>query len=326
MRISSSSLAVTALLLTCLFVLAPTPVMAQSPAETLVLFDASAAETPESIIFDRFDNAYICLSTTGEIRRIAPDLTQSTVATLPIGAPCGAQPTVTLGLAMDRQNTLYAAVSACDPANQGLWKIDIDTGAIELVANAPSATVLNGIDVYKGYLYAADTFDGLIWRAPADGSGTLEVWADHPLLKRPPGAFFPGPNGLKVFRREVYTAVSATGQQIAFPILPDGSAGEPRVHSDISPQGCDEFTFDVHGNMYCTTDPFNTILRIAPDGSFETLLTAADLLDGPTSVAFGRRGQNRKNLYITNAAFPIFTTTFRPSLMRLPLDLPGAPE
>jgi sugar lactone lactonase YvrE len=225
---------------------------------------------------------------------------------------------------MDHQDQLYVAVAACDPANQGIWKVNRETGATALIGPAPSATVLNGIDVYKGYVYAADTFDGLIWRVPVTG-GNLELWADHPLLKRPPGAVFPGPNGLRVFRREIYTAVSATGNLVAFPIEADGSAGTPRVHANISPQGCDEFTFDVHGVIYCTTDPFNTVVRIEPDGTSSNLLTAADLLDGPTSVAFGRRGQNRKNLYITNAAFPIFTTTFRPSLMRLRLDAPGAP-
>ena len=89
--------------------------------------------------------------------------------------------------------------------------------------------------------------------------------------------------------------------------------------------GCDEFAFDVRGSIYCTTDPFNTVVRLDPDGTTEILLTADDLLDGPTSAAFGRHGTNRKNLYITNAAFPIFTTTFRPSLMRLRLNVPGAP-
>lgn len=293
--------------------------------ETLILFDPTPPpETPESIVFDRSDNAYITLSTTGEIRKIAPDLTQTSLAFLPLGAPCGTQPTVALGLALDRHDNLFVAISACDPANQGLWQVDTETGALEMIANAPSATVLNGIDVHKGFVYAADTFDGLIWRAPASG-GDLEIWADHPLLKRPPGAFFPGPNGLKIFREEIYVANSSTGDLIAFPIEPGQVAGEPRVHANISPQGCDEFAFDVLGRMYCTTDPFNTILRIDPDGTIETLLTAADDLDGPTSVAFGRRGTNRKNLYITNAAFPIFTTTFRPSLMRLRVDAPGAP-
>lgn len=309
----------------CLSLLASGSSLAQG-AETVVLFDHFAGETPESIVFDRSDNAFITLAFTGEIRKVAADGSQSSVALLPIGGGCAPLPAVALGLAIDRQDQLYVAVSSCDPSSQGLYAVDTATGAFSLLAQAPSATVLNGIDVYQGHLYAADTFDGMVWRAPKQG-GMLEPWSDDPLLARPPGAMFPGPNGLKVFRREVYVANSSTGNIISIEIRPDGLAGEARVAATLPfPQGCDEFTFDVHGSIYCTTDPFNTIVRLDPDGTTEILLTAADLLDGPTSVAFGRRGQNRKNLYITNAAFPVFTTTFRPSLMRLPLDVPGAPD
>lgn len=308
-----------------LLLLSALPGAAQSAAETLVLFDAAALETPESIVFDRHDNAYITLALTGEIRKITPDLQQSTVAFMPIGAPCGPVPTVALGLAMDRRDELYVAIAACDPANNGLWHVNTDTGDITLLAQAPSGTVLNGIDVYRGWIYAADTFDGLVWRAPITG-GTLEVWADDPLLKRPDGSPFPGPNGLRVFRRKVYVANSSTGDIVAIPIRFGANAGQPFVFATLpAPQGCDEFAFDVRGSIYCTTDPFNTVVRLDRNGATEVLLTADDLLDGPTSAAFGRRGRNRFNLYITNAAFPQFTTTFRPSLMVLPLDIPGAP-
>ena len=304
-----------------------TPATFGQGAETLILFDPTPPpETPESIVFDRQDNAYITLSTTGEIRKIAPDLSQSSLTFLPIGAPCGPVPTVALGLAIDRHDQLFVAVTACDPANSGIWHVDTEDGSIELLANAPSATVWNGIDVHKDFIYAADTFDGFVWQIPTDG-GSPEIWADDPLLKRPPGAFFPGPNGLQFYKGDIYVANSSTGTIVAIPILQGGGAGDAFVHATLPfPQGCDEFTFDVLGRIYCTTDPFNTIVRLNRDGSSDILLTEADDLDGPTSVAFGRRGSNRRNLYITNAAFPIFTTTFRPSLMRLRLEVPGAPD
>jgi sugar lactone lactonase YvrE len=271
--------------------------------------DHAARENPESIVFDRLDNAYVSLAMTGEIRKISPDFQQSSLAFLPIEGPCAPKHAVALGLTLD----------------QGLWRVDRQSGALEQVARAPSATVLNGIDVHGDWIYAADTFDGRIWRAPVAG-GELEIWADDPLLKRPEGAVYPGPNGLRYFRGEIFVAVSTRGTVVAIPVRPGGGAGRARVHATLPPeQGCDEFAFDVLGSIYCTTDPFNTVVRLDPDGTTEILLTEADGLDGPTSAAFGRRGRNRKNLYVTNAAFPIFTTTFRPSLMRLPLDVPGAP-
>ncbi len=293
--------------------------------ETLILFDQAAGETPESIVFDRFDNAYVSLAFRGEIRKVRPDYTVAEpLAFLPIGVCDPSIPAVVLGLTIDRQDRLYVAVSACDPANQGIWTVDKDSGAAQLIAQAPPTTVLNGLDVDPRFLYAADTFAGLVWRVPKAG-GALEIWADDPLLEIPPGSPFPGPNGLKVFRREVLVANSSTGIIVAIPIQPNGTAGPARVWGTLPfPQGCDEFAIDVHGSIYCTTDPFNTLVRLDPDGTTEILLTAADLLDGPTSAAFGRRGTNRKNLYVTNGAFPIFGGV-RPSLMRLRLDVPGAP-
>ena len=296
-------------------------------AETLILFDPDVPENPESIVFDKDDNAYITMVFTGEIRKLSPLLTQSTLTFLPLGLPCAdaSRITVALGLALDQHDDLYVAISTCDPANQGFWKVDKDDGSLTQIGNVPPTTVINGIDVDKGVVYGADTFDGRIWRVPAEG-GTPEVWSDDPLLKRPPGAVFPGPNGLRVYKKRVYVANSSTGTIVAIPIENDGTAGAGVVHATLPPpQGCDEFAFDVHGRIYCTTDPFNTIVRLDPDGTTETLLTEADGLDGPTSAAFGRRGTNRKNLYITNAAFPQFSTTLRPSLMRLRLDIPGAP-
>ena len=120
-------------------------------------------------------------------------------------------------------------------------------------------------------------------------------------------------------------ANSSTGDVVAIPIQPNGTAGTAYVRATLPfPQGGDEFAIDVHGSIYCTTDPFNTLVRLDPDGTTEVLQTADDGLDGPTSAAFGRRGRNRKNLYITNGAFPIFGG-LRPSLMRLRMAAPGAP-
>ncbi len=324
-------------------------------AETLILFDPAALETPESIVFDRQDNAYITLALTGEIRKIAPDFSQTSLAFVPLGGPCAPLPSLAAGLAIDADDRLFVAVTSCNPADSGIYSVDTGTGAIELLANAPSsATVWNGIDVHKGCLYAADTFDGLVWRlgvgedgedsdsdsgsdsdsdsdSDSEGRASCEageapiIWADDPLLKRAPGIPFPGPNGLQFYRGDIYVANSSTGDIVEIPIEHDGTAGAASVFATAAPLGCDEFTFDVLGRLYCTTDPFQTLLRLSADGTVETLLGPADLLDGPTSAAFGRRGTNKKNLYITNAAFPFFPNLFRPSLMRLRIDVPGDP-
>lgn len=295
--------------------------------EVVAAFNPAALETPESLAIDRDGNIYISLALTGEIRKIAPDGTQSTFIQFPIGAPltfCGPFFNAVTGITIDPQDdTLYASVVSCDLASRGVWRVTPD-GTGEILATLPLESLPNGIALYRGFLYVADSFLPRIWRVPVEG-GTAEVWLEDPLLAGGPG--LPGANGLKIFRHEVYVASSTQGLIVAIPIGPNGAAGAPRVHAVLpAGTGCDDFDLDVHGSIYCTTDPTNLLVRLDPDGTTEILLTAADGLDGPTAALFGRRGQDRFNLYITNAAFPFFSTTFQPSLMRLHLGVPGAPK
>lgn len=295
--------------------------------ETVALFDPLALETPEGIAIDRDGTIYLSLALTGELRKISPDGSQTSLAFLPIGpplTPCFGFLAIQGALTLDRNGDLLVSVASCDASRRGIWRVTPE-GVTSLVANLPPTALPNGIAIRRGRVYVADS-NGLLWSAPVSG-GTAEIWADHPLLKPAPAAPFPGPNGLQIFRGELYVSNSDQGTILAFPFEHGDEAGEPRIHAALPDDlGCDDFDFDVLGNLYCTTDPFNRLLRIFPDGSFETLLSADDLLDGPTSAAFGQRGRDRFDLYIGNAAFPFFTTTFRPSLMRLHLDVPGAPR
>lgn len=295
--------------------------------ETLYLFNPAALETPESVQVTRGGTIYLTLALTGEVRKIAPDGTQSTLAILPIGpplSPCFGFFGILGAIGIDKHNNLYAAVGSCDLGSRGIWKVT-PSGTATLLGNLPGTALPNGAAFRKGWVYVADSALGLVWRVRATG-GTPEIWADDPLLKIPPGAPFPGPNGLQIFRNELYVSNSNEGTILTIPFEHHDEAGEVRVHAALPDElGCDDFAFDVFGALYCTTDPFNRLLRIFPDGSFETLLTAADGLDGPTAAAFGH-GRDRFSLYIANAAFPFFTTTFRPSLMRLTVDVPGVPR
>jgi sugar lactone lactonase YvrE len=322
--------------LACLLALALSSVSAfahppdAGTVETVVLFNPAQLETPESIAIDVKGNIYVSLALTGEIRKIAPDGTQSTLALLPIGPPltfCGPFFNAVTGITLDRRGNLYASVVSCELESRGVWRISTEDGSAEILATLPLASIPNGIAWRRGYLYVADSSLPRIWRIPEDG-GAAEVWIEDPLLAGvlSPGMPLPGANGLQIFRNEVYVANSSQETILAIPFEPDGSAGDIRLHAVMpAGAGCDDFAFDVHGSIYCTTDPTNLLVRIDPDGTTEILLTAADRLDGPTAATFGRTGADRFNLYITNAAFPFFSTTHRPSLMRLHLAVPGAP-
>jgi sugar lactone lactonase YvrE len=316
------------LILTAFLALLPGGALAHPPdagtLETVAAFDPARLEMPESATVDRQGNVYVSLSFSGELRRIAPDGTQTTVAVFPIGDPlsfCGVFFNAIGPVTIDRQGNLYVSVIACDPANRGVWKITPGS-APELLATTPLSGLPNGLARYRDFIYVADTILGVIWRVPVEG-GTAEVWLDHPLLE-PAGPGLPGPNGLKVFHNEILVANSSQGTIVAIPVNPDGTAGEPRIYA--SGAGCDDFDVDVHGSIYCATAPANTLVRLDPDGTSEVLLTAADGLDVPTAAVFGQTGRDRFNLYITNGAYSVLGPSQNtPSLMRLHLGVPGAP-
>src|SRR6185295_7767814 len=228
--------------------------------ETVALFDAAQLETPESVVFDRSGNVYLSLALTGEIRKIAPNGAQSTLAFLPIGpplTPCFGFFAIQGGLAFDGHGSLFVSVASCDLANRGIWRVSLDDGAASLIANLPGEALPNGIALFHDDVYVADSAGPRIWRAPQEG-GAAEVWIEDPRLAAPPGSPFPGANGLQVFRHELYVSVSATGQIVAIPFEHGNDAGTPRVHAQLPPPlGCDDIAFDVHGALYCGTDPFN---------------------------------------------------------------------
>jgi sugar lactone lactonase YvrE len=297
---------------------------------TVALFNPAAFEAPESVQFDRHGNAYISLALTGEVRKIAPDGTQTALAFLPIRPdvqPCGNAFGLPImgAVALDHQGNVYASVNSCDPARLGVWKVS-PSGAATQVAALPFGAAPNGIAYQDGWLYVADTLLGQVWRVHSDGTGAPEVWSNDALLTPLFLPLIPGPNGLQIFRGEVYVAVSDRAHVVAIPLHEDGTAGAARVHA--SGVMLDDFAFDIQGNLYGTTDPFNTVVRVSPDGTQTVLLTAADGLDGPTATAFGV-GRDGKALYVTNAAFPFFpgpNPTRRPSLMRLEVGIPGQPR
>lgn len=293
-------------------------------------------ETPESVLVGFNDEIYISMALTGEIRKIEPDGSQSTFATLPIGVPlqpCGGLVGIVGAMAGDILGNVYVNVASCEAENRGVWRIDAD-GNAQKIASFGFDVLPNGIATFLGQLYIADS-SGKVWRVPMTG-GTPEVWADGPLLAQSgavvpvtPPIPTPGPNGIQFFKKAAYVANSSQGTIVKIPFKKNGSAGTPEVyHTFEDPDvGCDDFAFDIIGRIYCTTDPAHTVIRIDRDHSEHILFDADDGLDGPTAAMFGRF-DDRRTLYITNAQFPFFdeiSPNNGPSLQKVELALPGYP-
>lgn len=313
--------------------------------EVIAAFNPAFGETPESVALDRDNNAFVSLALTGEIRKVAPDGTQSSHAFIPLGQ-CQPNPFPPImgAIAIDLFQNLYVNAAACDAGNRGVWRVT-PQGVSSLVARVPADALPNGIAIHGGRAYVADSGSPRIFRTPTWVSGAdAEVWTTSPLLADPnPFDLVPGSNGLQFYCDEVFVANAGAGTIVAIPLEEGGGlfdfvAGEAYVkygpaesgaEIETPPEfpGCDDFAFDLQGRIYCTTDPFQSVLRINLDGSIDAILLPEDGIDGPTAAAFGRRSQ-RFDLYVTNASFPFpgFPTTGHgPSLMKLEVDVAGYP-
>lgn len=316
------------LLLTLCTLLLPASALALSP-QVVASFNAATLESPENLWIDRDNNVYITLALTGEVRLVAADGSQAPFLQFDLGAPpltpCfpGTPlpvPAIT-GITGDNVGNLYFGVKSCDPTKSGVWRLT-RSGSLTLIFPQGPSSLFNGMDFYRGDLYFADSFLNVVWKIDADAVGSGGIWSNDPLLQVDPASGLPGPNGLKVFRGEVYVSVSASALIVKTDANRSDTAGPVSIHAAGAP--CDDFAFDAHGALYCGTDPFGTLLKIDQAGAVTTLLTVADGLDGPTATFFGNGAQSTQ-LYITNGAFPFFSTTHNPTLMRLDVGVPGAP-
>lgn len=135
---------------------------------------ATFAGNPKGLAVDHHNNVYVAMLFTGEIRKIAPNGDQSTVAFLPPGAGH------LLGLAIDySERRLYASRASFDE-NHGIWSVDLSRNSIAMVASFPLNSMPNGIALLNGDLYVADSRGGRIWRLGAGQQ--LSVWRTGPEL------------------------------------------------------------------------------------------------------------------------------------------------
>jgi sugar lactone lactonase YvrE len=287
--------------------------------ETLVSFDLGAGELPEGVAIDHRGNIFVSLTApVSEIRRIAPNGTQTTLVDLGLG---GFGP---LGLAVDARGNVYVAAASFDPATQGVYRITPDGTATRLPGTEAIAFP-NGLAFdQRGNLYVADS-SGIVWRIPRGGEA--EVWSDDPLLvgDGSAGAGVPiGANGITYRTNEIVVGNTELGTLVSIPVLPDGSAGEATVLAqDPAIFGIDGLTVDARGTIYAAVIGQSTIVRFGED-SIETLADADDGIVGASSIVFGQGMRDHRSLYGVN--FGAFSPVPAPSLFRLPVGVPGAPQ
>lgn len=206
-----------------------------------------------------------------------------------------------------------------------VWRISND-GTVAVLTTLPDAVFLNGLTPLADSFYLiADSYRGAIWVLDA-AQGTVQIWLEHPLLAQAtPENPTPAVNGLKIFDQVLYASNTQNAQIVRIPIEA-GQPGEPEVF--VQNANIDDFAFDCDGNLYGTTHIFNSVVKIAPDGSITTLAQAEQGMVGTTAVAFGRSPVDRSYLYVTTnggMSLPPSTGIETAKVVRLAIGAEGLP-
>ncbi|MFI1035238.1 SMP-30/gluconolactonase/LRE family protein [Streptomyces sp. NPDC020951] len=274
-------------------------------------FSLAASQQPENITVDRTGSAYLTFSFARQIVRIAPGGHAHVLATLP--APAKAS-TPNLGkafiggIARADDGTLYVTYATGTADLTGVWAVR-PGGRPHRIAALPADGLPNGLalDERTQKLYVTDSVHGVIYRLPAQG-GEATVWARGEALEP---STFAGANGLKLHNGAVWATNLDKGTVLRIPITARGTAGRIQVHATGMPS-IDDFAFTGRGDTLLAARDDNQVDLVRPDGTHTAVLTAADGLQTPTSVAV-----HDHTVYVPSAAY---LTNEDPNLLVAHLD------
>lgn len=237
----------------------------------------------ESIVVDADGTLFITNHEAGEILRLT-STGESTVHAKISGKANG--------LALAEDGSLI--VSAWNADNVPTIFQVAPNGHVTTLLTLPEAIFLNGLTQLSSDRYlVADSYRGAIWELNTV-TATAQIWLEDQLLARSTTeSMTPGVNGLKIFAGTLYASNSDQAHIVQIPIQPTGEPGEPKLF--VQNTQIDDFAFDTEGNLYGATHVFNSVIKIAPDGSITTV--AQDVV-GSTAVAFGRTEADRNSLYV----------------------------
>lgn len=303
---------------------------ASSHLQVDYLFDPGRLEYPEGVAIDKVGNMYVSLGPPGflggglgEIWKISPAGTSNMLAEFP-GGPGPA------GLAVDAAGNLYFAFI------DGVYRYG-KFGSLEKLPGSQNIILANGLAFDKqGDLYVTDSIIGAVWRIPLDGSGEAQIWFLDELLVGC-GDIPIGANGIAYRQGSFFVANTSLGLILEIPMLADGSPNIEQVGIVAGDADCDPLNdelfsldgiaFDVHGDIYAALVIQHKLVKIDLEGgSVTTLLTEADGLHNPASVAFGTGKGTRQQLFFTNyAVIPGPANSLGPAILSLDVDVPGQP-
>lgn len=191
-----------------------------------------------------------------------------------------------LGLTVDGAGRVYA----CDAGKGEVVRMDTATGVIEVYARGVDGEALDTPNVAAfgpdGMLYVTCSGErgspGILRVVPGNGDDRrTDLWT----------VAVPGyPNGcLVVPDGTALVVVEAKTQRVVrVPIRADGSAGRPEVVADLPDTDADGISLAADGAYWVTLYRPDGLLRIALDGSVESMVDdhLASQFDAPTNIAW----------------------------------------
>jgi sugar lactone lactonase YvrE len=229
---------------------------------------AAGLAGPEGLAFGRDGSLYVG-TTTGEVRRVAPDGTHTVVASTG-----------------DRLAGITAmkdgAILACAFGANRIWRIDPTTGGTTVYANMTSPNFV--VQTRRGHVIASSTNTGTIVDVT---NGANVVLAS--------GLSFP--NGLAIRKKHLYVAETSQNRVRRLPFTGPGSLGpvEPYATGTIFADG---LAFDRPGNLFVVG--FDTLYVV--DVKTQAVQAVTDpLFDWPANLAFGRfHPYGKKTMFLVN--------------------------
>ncbi|WP_236795026.1 hypothetical protein [Amycolatopsis sp. GM8] len=265
----------------------------------LVHFDRAAGQVAESMALEPGGGVVIGMIPARQVVRVLPDGAVQVLATMPLPpggggtTPAVGMPVVT-GVARTDSGAVYFLYSSGQGGLTGIWQLR-PSGQPRLVVPLPADAFPNAlvIDGERDRFMVTDSTGGRIWQAPLRG-GEAAVWSADPALA--PSGFF-GANGMKIHDGAVWASNSDHGTIVRIPMTGDGGSGRAEVRA-TGLEGIDDFDFTGRDTeILAAINQASKLVRVAPDGTHETLLDAEDGLQGTTGVAV--RGDR---VYVTNGA------------------------
>ncbi|MDN3021696.1 hypothetical protein [Streptomyces sp. S.PB5] len=287
-------------------VLALTPTAANAAPGADVRFvahlDIAAGQRPENITLEPGGSAVVTFAFSRQIARISPTGEVRILATLPQPPAGSTTPVLSSpflgGIVRTHDETLYFLYATGSSDLTGLWRLR-PGGTPQRIAALPADGLPNGLalDQHGHQLYIADSVLGTVWRVPV-GGGTPTRWAAAPELA---ADGFLGANGIKIHRGAVWVSNLDKGTVLRIPVTRHGDAGPVQTRAsglvDI-----DDFAFTGHGDtLLAAINADNEIALVKPGGQHKVVLTGADGLENPTSLAVrGTTAYIASGAYVTD--------------------------